>query len=100
MSPIPDKTPFERHIFVCVKERDNCRDCCNTLGGLALVRKLRKAVAEAGLYERIRVNKSGCLDRCNPDGPTVVVYPESVWYENSTEHDHNEIIEKYCTQLG
>ncbi|HIA02247.1 MAG TPA: (2Fe-2S) ferredoxin domain-containing protein [Myxococcales bacterium] len=99
MSPIPDQSPFERHIFVCVKERDNGRDCCNILGGLALVKKLRKAVAEAGLYERIRVNKSGCLDRCNPDGPTVVVYPESVWYENSTEQDHNEIIEKYCTQL-
>jgi (2Fe-2S) ferredoxin len=28
---------------------------------------------------RVRVNKSGCLDFCE-QGPTVVVYPEGVWY--------------------
>ena len=99
MSPIPLEAPFERHIFVCINERDSDRDCCNPLGAMELVKRLRRAVADAGLYGRIRINKSGCLDRCNPHGPTVVVYPEGVWYEDSTPEDHLEIIERFCTKL-
>ena len=43
---------------------------------------------------RIRANKAGCLDQCEK-GPTVVVYPEAVWYGRVTEADVNEIIEQH-----
>ena len=28
---------------------------------------------------KIRVQRAGCLDRCE-EGPTCVVYPDGVWY--------------------
>ena len=43
---------------------------------------------------RIRANKSGCLDQCEK-GPTVVVYPDTVWYGRVTEADVDEIVEQH-----
>ena len=47
-----------------------------------------------GLKGRIRANAAGCLDQC-ARGPTVVVYPEQVWYTVPTPADAEEIIEKH-----
>jgi len=100
MSPRADKPHYERHIFVCVKERpEGGKSCCMHLGAMALVKQLRHAVAKAGLQGRIRINKSQCLDRCNPTGPSVVVYPENVWYDESNPADHQEIIDRWCRSL-
>ena len=43
---------------------------------------------------RVRVNIAGCLDRCQ-EGPTVVVYPEGVWYRIATREDVDELIERH-----
>ncbi len=43
---------------------------------------------------KIRINKSGCLDRCS-EGPCIVVYPEAVWYTYVDAHDIDEIIDKH-----
>ena len=53
----------------------------------------KKALAERGV-KRVRANKSGCLDQCE-HGPTVVVYPDAVWYGGVTEADIAEIIESH-----
>jgi (2Fe-2S) ferredoxin len=37
---------------------------------------------------------SGCLDQCE-HGPTVVVYPDAVWYGGVTPNDVDEIIESH-----
>jgi (2Fe-2S) ferredoxin len=42
----------------------------------------------------VRANKAGCLDQCEP-GPTVVVYPEAVWYGGVTEADVDQIIDEH-----
>ena len=42
----------------------------------------------------MRANKCGCLDQCEL-GPTVVVYPEAVWYGHVTPDDVDEIIESH-----
>ena len=42
----------------------------------------------------MRANKSGCLDQCE-HGPTVVVYPDAVWYGGVTEADVAEIVERH-----
>ena len=39
----------------------------------------------------VRANKSGCLDQCE-HGPTVVVYPEAVWYGFVDAADVEEIV--------
>jgi (2Fe-2S) ferredoxin len=43
---------------------------------------------------KVRVNKSGCLDRCE-EGPVCVVYPEAVWYTYVDESDIDEIIDSH-----
>jgi (2Fe-2S) ferredoxin len=42
----------------------------------------------------VRINKSGCLDQCE-HGPTVVVYPEAVWYGNVRPSDAAEIVAEH-----
>ena len=43
---------------------------------------------------RIRINRAGCLNRCEM-GPVLVVYPEGVWYSYSTEQDVDEILRSH-----
>tara|TARA_B100000953_G_scaffold196436_1_gene161875 strand:+ start:61 stop:1251 length:1191 start_codon:yes stop_codon:yes gene_type:complete len=47
-----------------------------------------------GLGSRVRINKSGCLERCEL-GPTMVIYPEGVWYTYSSEADIDEILARH-----
>jgi (2Fe-2S) ferredoxin len=52
-----------------------------------------KALGLAGKGS-IRVNKAGCLDRCE-EGPVLVVYPDEVWYTYVDRSDIDEIIESH-----
>ncbi|MFI5290815.1 MAG: (2Fe-2S) ferredoxin domain-containing protein, partial [Polyangia bacterium] len=42
----------------------------------------------------VAVTEAGCLGPCF-DGPTVVVYPEGVWYANVTIADVDEIVREH-----
>ena len=88
--------PFDRHIFVCCNQRppDHPRGCCDPAASDALQKAFKKALAERGLTRRMRANRSGCLDQCE-HGPTVVVYPDAVWYGGVTEADIAEIIDTH-----
>jgi len=88
--------PFEKHLFICTNQRpgDHPRGCCNPDASDALQKAFKKALAERGLSRRIRANRSGCLDQCE-HGPTVVVYPEGVWYGGVTEEDVAEIVDAH-----
>ena len=44
--------------------------------------------------KNIRINASGCLDQCEY-GPTMVVYPDNVWYAYKSEDDVNLIIQEH-----
>jgi (2Fe-2S) ferredoxin len=41
----------------------------------------------------VRANKSGCLEQCEL-GPTVVIYPQAIWYGHVTIADVPRIIEE------
>lgn len=88
--------PFERHVFVCTNLRpaDHPRGSCEPSGGEALHKAFKQALADRGLNRRIRANKSGCLDQCE-HGPTVVVYPEAVWYGGVSVADVAEIVDRH-----
>lgn len=88
--------PFDRHIFICCNRREpgHARGCCDPSGNEALQKAFKKALAERGINRRIRANKAGCLDQCEK-GPTVVVYPDGVWYGRVTEADVNEIVDEH-----
>ena len=43
---------------------------------------------------KTRINRAGCLDRCEL-GPLLVVYPQAVWYTFVDNADIDEIIESH-----
>lgn len=43
---------------------------------------------------KVRINKAGCLDRCE-EGPVMVVYPEGTWYTYVDKADIDEIVESH-----
>ena len=87
---------FERHVFVCQNSRpaDAPRPSCTTDGKSELFTELQQRTKAAGLGGRVRINKAGCLDQCE-HGPTVVVYPEAVWYGRLQASDAAEIVEQH-----
>ena len=91
--------PFERHVFVChnVRPADAPRPSCTTDGQSPLHARLSQLTREAGLTGRVRINKSGCLDQCE-HGPTVVIYPQGIWYGGVRVEDVPRIVAK--TVLG
>jgi (2Fe-2S) ferredoxin len=87
---------FERHIFVCCNQRppENPRGCCDPAGLAELQLAFKQKLAACGLKQTVRANKSGCLDQCE-HGPTVVVYPDAVWYGRVRMEDVEEIVESH-----
>lgn len=87
---------FKHHIFICTNQRppENPRGSCDPSGLGLLQLRFKKELAARGLKSGTRANKAGCLDQCE-HGPTVVVYPEAVWYGGVTEEDVAEIVESH-----
>jgi (2Fe-2S) ferredoxin len=86
---------FDKHIFICMNQREagHPRGCCDPTGQGELQRLFKTKLAQRGL-KNVRANKSGCLDQCEL-GPTVVVYPEAVWYGSVKPEDVDEIIDSH-----
>jgi (2Fe-2S) ferredoxin len=93
--PEERKSYFDCHVFCCVNERQqgHPRSCCSAKGALEL-RDYMKKKGKALKVKRLRVNQSGCLDRCEL-GPTMVIYPGGTWYHYANEADVDEILERH-----
>jgi len=87
---------FRHHIFVCENERPagDPRGSCGPRGGSAVREAFKAELRRRGLNGQIRANAAGCLDGC-AYGPTVVVYPEGVWYGGVKPEDVPEIVERH-----
>ncbi len=87
---------FDKHVFFCLNQRDEGRPCCADRDAQRLQEYAKKRVKKLGLAGpgKVRINKAGCLDRCEL-GPVVVVYPEGVWYTYVDEQDIDEIVESH-----
>ena len=91
---------YKAHIFCCTNERPpgHERGCCKEKGAEKLRNymkaRLKELKAENPQLSGMRVNNSGCLDRCEL-GPTMVIYPEGVWYTYASPADVDEIIERH-----
>ena len=87
---------YQHHLFFCLNRRDDGRACCANHDAERLQAYAKDRVKQLGLSGpgKVRVNKAGCLDRCEL-GPVVVVYPEAIWYTYVDEKDIDEIIESH-----
>ena len=87
---------YQHHIFFCLNQRKQGEACCadhDAHAGFDHCKALIKAAGLAG-PGGVRVNKSGCLDRC-AGGPVAVVYPEGTWYTYVDKHDIEEIVDSH-----
>jgi sirohydrochlorin ferrochelatase/(2Fe-2S) ferredoxin len=77
-----------KHVLVCTNA-----DCADR-GSVALIDALRRAIKRAGKQRTIRVTRTSCMGRCG-EGPTVVVYPDGVWYRGVREGDAGALVEEH-----
>lgn len=85
---------FVCHLFVCCNRRDpGSRKCCDPDGSEALRERFKTELKKRNLGPLVRANKAGCLDQCEL-GPTVVIYPQEIWYGGVKLDDVPRIIEE------
>ena len=65
--------------------------------GGTMLRNYMKTKAKKMEIKNIRINAAGCLDRCEL-GPTMVIYPEGVWYRCDTREDVDEILQTHLVE--
>ncbi len=87
---------YRHHVFFCLNQRDNGEKCCADAGAADLQAYAKSRIKKLGLSGKgaIRINKAGCLDRCE-EGPVLVVYPDDVWYTYIDRDDIDEIIDRH-----
>ncbi len=89
-------TFYQHHVFFCTNERVDGRPCCSERGAKeaqAHAKQRMKALNMNG-QGKVRINKAGCLDRCD-EGPVLVIYPEAVWYTYVDKEDIDEIVDSH-----
>ena len=93
------KRNLKAHIFVCTNERPpgHPKGCCKSKGSEDLIPLFKQELAKAGLSQEVRAQRAGCLDACEY-GPTVVIYPDNVWYAHVKPSDIPEIVNSHIVQ--
>ncbi len=89
---------YRKHVFCCINERPDGhpRGCCKDKGAIRLRNYMKARAKELGLTD-VRINASGCLDRCEL-GPTMVIYPEGVWYRCRTTAEVDEVLQRHIIE--
>jgi (2Fe-2S) ferredoxin len=92
--PMTDTLYYQKHVFICMNQRDDGRECCQAKGAQAAQQHAKRRIKQLDLNGegKIRINQAGCLDRCE-EGPVLVVYPEGTWYTYVDTSDIDEIID-------
>ena len=87
--------PFACHLFVCCNTREpgHARGCCDPEGSESLRNLFAAALKGHKLDAPVRANRAGCLDQCEY-GPTVVIYPQQIWYGRVLPEDVPRIVEE------
>ena len=90
---------FSHHVFFCQNQRAAGESCCANHQAAELQAYAKERVKALGLNGagQCRINKAGCLDRCE-QGPVIVIYPEAVWYTYVDKQDIDEIIDSHLVQ--
>lgn len=86
---------FKNHVFCCTNRREpgHTRGCCAEKDA-EMLRDYMKQKAKSLKIPSTRINNAGCLDRCEL-GPTIVVYPEGIWYSCKTKEDIDEVLTEH-----
>ncbi|MEN3033784.1 MAG: (2Fe-2S) ferredoxin domain-containing protein [Aquificaceae bacterium] len=89
-----------RHIFVCVNQRPpgHPMGSCAERGSREVLAKFLESIqSDPELFMTTLVTPAGCLGPCGM-GPTVVVYPEGVWYARVRPEDVSTIVQSHLKE--
>jgi (2Fe-2S) ferredoxin len=83
------QSKIDFHFFICtnIKEKGGG---CGVLGSIQLLDELKSWAKGQSFGKKIRINKSGCLGRCE-EGVVAVAYPSAEWIVNATSNDLAEM---------
>lgn len=85
-------SPFIRaHILVCSGAG------CVSSGCFNVYDSLMHALEEEGILDEVKVIKTGCIGSCDL-GPTVLIYPDGVFYQKVKPEDTKEIVEEHIVK--
>lgn len=87
-------TFYSKHMFFCINQKDNGRKCCqdnDANSAVDFAKEMAKNLGIIGGNRGVRISSSGCLGRCGK-GPSIVIYPDNVWYSYSSLEDVKKII--------
>ncbi|MDR0250086.1 MAG: NAD(P)H-dependent oxidoreductase subunit E [Burkholderiales bacterium] len=89
---------YQRHVFFCCNQRPPDERCCAQTDAETMYLYVKDRVKALRLTDksRVRINRAGCLGRCE-EGPCLVVYPEATWYTYRTASDLDEIIDQHLS---
>ena len=88
------KLYYEKHIFFCTNLRENKKKLsCGAFNSAELRMYMKKKVKELGI-KGVRINASGCLNRCKL-GPILVAYPKGVWFKIRNKKDVDLFVEQF-----
>jgi (2Fe-2S) ferredoxin len=87
---------FKHHVFICTNQRENGEPCCHARGGSDAFAYAKDRIGQMKMHGPggVRINKAGCLGRCD-DGPVMVIYPEETWYGFVDNEDVEEIVQEH-----
>ncbi len=92
-----DKPYYEHHVFFCTNERkDGERQSCGKCGAFDAQQHAKARIKQLGLNGpgKVRINKAGCMDRCE-EGPVLVIYPQGTFYTYVDTTDIDDIIDRH-----
>ncbi|MDH5656371.1 MAG: sirohydrochlorin cobaltochelatase [Spirochaetia bacterium] len=78
----------EKHILVCGNA-----DCASR-GSIRFLSALRSYLKKIKMGKEFIVTQTSCMGHCS-EGPTVVVYPDGIWYRGVNENDAEELVENH-----
>ncbi|MBF0367944.1 MAG: (2Fe-2S) ferredoxin domain-containing protein [Magnetococcales bacterium] len=86
----------KHHVFVCMNTRPegHPRGSCGAVGAGSIRDAFANEMEKRALFEQIYLTGTSCMGPCD-QGPTVVVYPEGVWYGRVKPTDITEIVEQH-----
>lgn len=85
---------FRSQVLVCTFDRPGH---CGSFGGLELLELFRTEVDRLGLAGEILVTRVGCTGQ-HAWGPTVIIYPDGIWYAKVKPEDVPMIIQEHLIQ--
>ncbi|MBF0159251.1 MAG: (2Fe-2S) ferredoxin domain-containing protein [Magnetococcales bacterium] len=87
------------HVFVCMNQRPDGhpKGSCRTSGSASVIEAFSTEIEKRGGFDQIQLTGTFCMGPCN-QGPTVVVYPDGVWYGRVTARDVVDICDQHFDQ--